>query len=109
MVAHINPANQVASEIACHYGLRIQGWVPSDHPDAPFGTQAESPLAHAAGKDEIHSQVPQPAGQDSRFMRRRGMEFFSVDYSLLNPDHGNLLAMAEVIAQPSLSQWYSYF
>jgi hypothetical protein len=37
------------------------------------------------------------------------MEFFPVDDSLLYPDHGKLLTMAEVIAQPSFNQWYGYF
>src|SRR3989339_1267035 len=109
MVANISPAYQAAGEIAFRQGLRLQVGGPGDHPDAPFGKQAESPLAHAAGKDEIHPQVAQPAGQDSRFVRRRGMEFFPVDDSLLYPDHGKLLTMAEVIAQPSLSQRYGYF
>jgi hypothetical protein len=98
MVAHISPAHQAAGEKALRQGLRFQVGGPGDHPDAPFGKQGESPLAHAAGEDEIHSQVPQPTGQDSRFVRRRGMEFFGVDYSLFYLDYGKLLTMAEVIA-----------
>jgi hypothetical protein len=109
MVTTVLTGNQAAGQKFLHQTL----WFPvrrsDDHLDAFFREQAQGSLTHAAGQDEIYSQVPQPAGQESGFVRRRGVEFFSVDYSLLYPDHGKLLTMAEVSTHPSLSQWYGYF
>jgi hypothetical protein len=92
-----------------HQGLRLVAGAAGDYLDALGRKEAKSPLSHAPGEDEIHPQVPQPTRQDSRFMRRRGMEFLAVDQSRLDPDHGELLAMAEMITQPSLSQRDGHF
>jgi len=98
MVTHIRAIDQGPGKVALDQGLRLLTRTAGDHPDSLFRKEVKSPLAHATGKDKIHSQIPQPARQDPWFMRRRSKEFFVVDQSFLDPDYGKLLAMAEVIA-----------
>ena len=71
-----------------------------------LGEQIQSASAHAAGDDDLDALLVQPAGQESRLVRRRYHPRLVEDVfrTGVGFDQSELFAVAEVLGQPSGDQ-----